>query len=254
MQRGQAGQHRIAGTAHLQSSMLSTLAFSGLSFSPTANSLTSGITHARRLSVVNMATIESIKARQIYDSRGNPTVEVDMVCDGVMSRASVPSGASTGAYEAVELRDGGDRGGQQGADHAGAVLQRDQRRLARGQQAAVPGVLCDPTGATTFKEGMLIGTEVYHTLSKILKKKFGGDATLIGDEGGFAPPCDSRSGIELVMEAIKEAGYEGKCTVGMDVAASEFKVKGRTGRDAKYDLGMWDAEAESASQDDGASS
>ena len=53
--------------------------------------------------------IESIKARQIYDSRGNPTVEVDMVVGGVMSRASVPSGASTGAYEAVELRDGGDR-------------------------------------------------------------------------------------------------------------------------------------------------
>jgi len=60
---------------------------------------------------------------------------------------------------------------------------------------------------------MLMGTEVYHTLSKILKKKFGGDATLIGDEGGFAPPCDSRSGIELVMEAIKAAGYEGKCKV-----------------------------------------
>ena len=66
--------------------------------------------------------------------------------------------------------------------------------------------------------------QVYHTLSKILKKKFGGDATLIGDEGGFAPPCDARSGIELVMEAIEQAGYAGKCTVGLDVAASEFKV------------------------------
>merc|ERR1719379_3211708 len=82
-----------------------------------------------------------------------------------------------------------------------------------------------PTGATSFKEGMLIGTEVYHTLSKILKKKFGGDATLIGDEGGFAPPCDCRSGLELVVEAIEQAGYTGKCTVGLDVAASEFKVK-----------------------------
>merc|ERR1719352_1010159 len=57
----------------------------------------------------SMAAIESVKARQIYDSRGNPTVEVDMVVGGIMSRASVPSGASTGAYEAVELRDGGDR-------------------------------------------------------------------------------------------------------------------------------------------------
>ena len=99
-----------------------------------------------------------------------------------------------------------------------------------------------PTGAKSFKEGMLIGTEVYHTLSKILKKKFGGDATLIGDEGGFAPPCDSRSGIELVMEAIELAGYKGKCTVGLDVAASEFKVKDSpAGDDARYDLGMWDA-------------
>merc|ERR1719331_60833 len=98
-----------------------------------------------------------------------------------------------------------------------------------------------PTGATSFKEGMLMGTEVYHTLSKILKKKFGGDATLIGDEGGFAPPCDARSGIELVMEAVKKAGYEGQCTVGLDVAASEFKVKGSpNGPDALYDLGMWD--------------
>merc|ERR1719201_762550 len=85
------------------------MTLSGFSFSPTATSLTSGIAHARRMSNLNMAAIESIRARQIYDSRGNPTVEVDMVVDGVLSRASVPSGASTGAYEAVELRDGGDR-------------------------------------------------------------------------------------------------------------------------------------------------
>ena len=102
-----------------------------------------------------------------------------------------------------------------------------------------------PTGATTFKEGMLIGTEVYHTLAKIIKKKYGGDATLIGDEGGFAPPCDCRSGLELVVEAIKAAGYEGKCTVGLDVAASEFKVKeSGQGADAVYDLGMWEAAAD----------
>jgi len=90
-----------------------------------------------------------------------------------------------------------------------------------------------------------MAAEVYHTLSKILKKKFGGDATLIGDEGGFAPPCDARSGIELVMEAIKQAGYEGKCTVGLDVAASEFKVKSSgEGDSAMYDLGMWDEASE----------
>jgi enolase len=90
---------------------------------------------------------------------------------------------------------------------------------------------------------MMIGTEVYHTLSKILKKKFGGDATLIGDEGGFAPPCDSRSGLELLMEAMEQSGHSGTCTVGLDVAASEFKVKASgEGAEAKYDFGMWDAQ------------
>jgi enolase len=98
-----------------------------------------------------------------------------------------------------------------------------------------------PVGAETFSEAMRIGAECYHTLKGIIKKKFGGDATLIGDEGGFAPPCDCRSGLELVVEAIKAAGYEGKCTVGLDVAASEFKVKeSGSGADAVYDLGMWD--------------
>jgi len=265
--------------------------------------------------------IESVKARQIYDSRGNPTVEVDLVAGGVLSRASVPSGASTGAYEAVELRDGGDRhmgkgvltavdnvnkvlapqlvgmdptdqaaidakmngldgtankgtvganailgvslaAAKAGAAAKGVPLYRHFADLAGNSQLMMP-VPCFnvinggshagnklpfqeyfviPTGAASFKEGMLIGTEVYHNLAKILKKKFGGDATLIGDEGGFAPPCDSRSGIELVMEAIDQAGYAGKCTVGLDVAASEFKVKDSpSGKDALYDLGMWDA-------------
>ena len=87
--------------------MLAISTFFGPSLVPGGNNLLS--TTAGRAGPMNMAAIESIKARQIYDSRGNPTVEVDMVCDGVLSRASVPSGASTGAYEAVELRDGGDR-------------------------------------------------------------------------------------------------------------------------------------------------
>jgi enolase len=92
---------------------------------------------------------------------------------------------------------------------------------------------------------MIMGTEVYHNLAKILKKKFGGDSTLIGDEGGFAPPCDAYSGLELVMEAITAAGYEGKCTVGLDVAASEFKVKDSgEGEAAVYDLGLWDESGE----------
>jgi enolase len=82
---------------------------------------------------------------------------------------------------------------------------------------------------------MVIGCEVYHALKKVIKTKFGLGATMIGDEGGFAPPCDNREGCELIMEAITVAGYEGKCTIGMDVAASEFKVKGPGGA-FKYDL------------------
>lgn len=250
------------------------------------------------------------------------SVQVDLFTEGgIMARAMVPSGASTGIYEAVELRDGdksrylgkgcltavanvntkinelvkgksvmdlaaldklmcdadgtpnkGNFGAnailgvsmaacKAGAEAAGVPLYKHIATIAGNDKLVLP-VPCFnvinggshagnklpfqeyfviPTGAETFKEGMLIGTEVYHNLAKILKKKFGGDATLIGDEGGFAPPCDSRSGIELVMEAIEKAGYLGSCKVGLDVAASEFKVKGSpNGKDAKYDLGMWD--------------
>merc|ERR1711967_43780 len=114
-----------------------------------------------------------------------------------------------------------------------------------GNKLAFQEYFVIPTGAETFTESMEIGCEIFHNLKSVIKKKFGGDATLIGDEGGFAPPCDSRSGIELVMEAIEQAGYSGKCTVGLDVAASEFKVKDSgTGADAVHDLGMWDAKPE----------
>ena len=89
----------------------------------------------------------------------------------------------------------------------------------------------------TFSLLSTVGCEVYHTLGKIIKAKFGGDATLIGDEGGFAPPCDNREGCELIMEALEKSGYTGKCTIGLDVAASEFKVKDQDGYDLdfKYD-------------------
>jgi enolase len=89
-----------------------------------------------------------------------------------------------------------------------------------------------PTGADTFSEGMEIGCEIFHNLKKIIKKKFGGGATLIGDEGGFAPPCDVESGLEMIMEASDAAGYLNKISVGLDVASSEFKVKGKD----QYDL------------------
>merc|ERR1712161_64683 len=106
-----------------------------------------------------------------------------------------------------------------------------------GNKLAFQEYFVIPSGAKSFREAMQIGCEVYHTLGKIIKAKFGGDATLIGDEGGFAPPCDNREGCELIMEAIKKAGYDGKCTIGLDVAASEFKVKDEDGYDLdfKYD-------------------
>merc|ERR1712066_707936 len=109
-----------------------------------------------------------------------------------------------------------------------------------GNKLAFQEYFVVPLGADSFSEAIRIGCEVYHTLKGIIKKKFGGDATLIGDEGGFAPPCDARGGCELVMEAIKKAGYEDKCKIGMDVAASEFKVEGED----CYDLGLWYPEAE----------
>jgi len=270
------------------------------------------------LSAITATTIKTVHAREILDSRGNPTVEVEVTTDNGLFRASVPSGASTGAYEAYELRDGGDRylgkgclkavanvndvlgpavcgmdpTDQRGIDEAmikidgtanksnlganailgislaaskagaaanGIPLYAHYAKLAgnneekftmpipcfnvinggshAGNKLAFQEYFVIPTGAKSFKEAMQIGCEVYHTLGKIIKAKFGGDATLIGDEGGFAPPCDNREGCELIMEAIAKAGYEGMCTIGLDVAASEFKVNGEDAYDLdfKYD-------------------
>jgi len=273
-------------------------------------------------SISGGAFIKGIKAREILDSRGNPTVEVEICTEGgICASAIVPSGASTGIYEACELRDG-DKGryvgkgclkavnnvnstlasalkgfdvtDQQGLDAkmieldgtpnksklgANAILGVSMAackaaamvkciplyqhigELAGNSQAITLPVPCFnvvnggshagnklafqeyfivPIGASSYKEALRIGAECYHTLKGIIKKKFGGDATSVGDEGGFAPPCDARGGCELVMEAIKKAGYEDKCKIGMDVAASEFKVECQD----CYDLGLWYPEAE----------
>jgi len=277
-----------------------------------------GLVSASKTSLGMASTIKGIHAREILDSRGNPTVEVDMTTDDGTFTASVPSGASTGAYEAYELRDGGDRylgkgclkavanvndilgpalcgmdpADQRGIDEAmikmddtanksnlganailgislaaskagaaakGIPLYAHYANLAgnkdekftmpipcfnvinggshAGNKLAFQEYFVIPTGAKSFKEAMQIGCEVYHTLGKIIKAKFGGDATLIGDEGGFAPPCDNREGCELIMEALKQTGYEDKCKIGLDVAASEFKVEGEDAYDLdfKYD-------------------
>ena len=261
------------------------------------------------------STIDGVKAREVLDSRGNPTVEVEVTTELGTYRASVPSGASTGIHEACELRDGGKRYMGKGClkavanvvevlgplvkgmdvtqqrDIDAAMIDKDgspnkvnlganailgvslavakagaaskgvplYRHLAdvagnneplvlpvpafnvinggshAGNKLAFQEYFVIPDGAESFAESMQIGCEVYHNLKKIIKKKYGGDATLIGDEGGFAPPVDARSGIEVLMEAIDVAGYSGKCSVGLDVAASEFKVEGED----CYDLGLF---------------
>uniref|UniRef100_A0A0E0M5T9 phosphopyruvate hydratase n=1 Tax=Oryza punctata TaxID=4537 RepID=A0A0E0M5T9_ORYPU len=250
------------------------------------------------------ATIVSVKARQIFDSRGNPTVEVDVCCsDGTFARAAVPSGASTGVYEALELRDGGSdylgKGVSKAVDNVNSVIapaligkdptsqaeldnfmvqQLDgtknewgwcKQKLGANAILAVSLAVCKagaiikkiplyqhianlagnkqlvlpvpafnefmilPTGAASFKEAMKMGVEVYHNLKSVIKKKYGQDATNVGDEGGFAPNIqENKEGLELLKTAIEKAGYTGKVVIGMDVAASEFY----NDKDKTYDL------------------
>lgn len=89
-----------------------------------------------------------------------------------------------------------------------------------------------PTGFNSFKESLQAGAEVYHTLQKIIKKKYGIDATNVGDEGGFAPPTREEDSLILLKEAIQSAGHEGKIDIGLDCASSEFFVPEQN----KYDL------------------
>ena len=247
--------------------------------------------------------IEKIHAREILDSRGNPTVECEVTLEnGVMGRAAVPSGASTGENEALELRDG-DKGRYLGKGVLKAVENVnniiapalkgdcvfDQRgldmkmleldgtptksklganailsvSLAAAQAAAkalnIPlyryiggcnsytmplpmmnivngGARSDapsafqefmigPVGATSIKEAVRMGAEVFHNLAKLLKAR--GLSTAVGDEGGFAPNFNGiEDALDTIMEAIKAAGYEpGKdVRIAMDCAASEFAV------------------------------
>jgi enolase len=251
-----------------------------------------------------MSAITDLVGREIIDSRGNPTVEVDITTTDGCFTASVPSGASTGIYEAVELRDGGKRymgkgvlkavsnvnteikaallgkdatdqraiddamlaldgtpnkgnlganailgvslaASKAGAADKGIPLWKHYADLAgngnpdtlpvpcfnvinggehAGNKLAFQEFFVIPTGASSFSESMEIGCEVFHNLKGVIKKKFGGDATLIGDEGGFAPPCDVESGLEMIMEAADLAGYTDKVSVGLDVAASEVRT------------------------------
>ncbi|MEV2219249.1 MULTISPECIES: phosphopyruvate hydratase [Nocardia] len=251
-----------------------------------------------------MAIIEQVGAREILDSRGNPTVEVEIALDdGTLTRAAVPSGASTGEHEAVELRDGGERYGGKGVQKAvegvldeiapaviglDAVEQRtvdqvlldldgtpDKSRLGanallgvslavaraaaessglelfrylggpnahvlpvpmmnilNGGAHADSGVdvqefMVAPIGATTFKESLRWGAEVYHALKSVLKSK--GLSTGLGDEGGFAPSvAGTKEALDLIGVAIAKTGLKlgTDVALALDVAATEFYTAG----------------------------
>ena len=206
-----------------------------------------------------MAFVDAVIAREILDSRGNPTVEVEVgLTDGSVGRAAVPSGASTGAFEAYELRDGEDRYLGKGVlkavdavfDELGPAIDdisADDQRLIDAALIATDGTdnksmmniinggahadtgvdiqefMAVPLGAETFSEGLRWGVEVYHALKALLKEK--GLTTALGDEGGFAPDLPSNAeALDLILEAIKRAGFEpGRdIALALDVASSEF--------------------------------
>jgi len=258
-----------------------------------------------------MQTIQSVKAREILDSRGNPTVEVDLTLkDGSFGRASVPSGASTGSHEAVELRDKEERYGGKGVAHAVLNVNTPIAQAILGKkfnQSSLDKTLIDldgtpnkgklganailgvslafahamaksektplyeyfrkisgtkekmslpvplmnvlnggkhaenstdlqefmivPLGAPTFKEALRYGAETFHALKKILAgKKM---STSVGDEGGYAPSLASNeAAIEVIIEAIKKAGY----TPGIDIAIAIDAAATELYEGGKYNL------------------
>ena len=272
--------------------------------------------------------IQKINAREILDSRGNPTVEVEILAEenkifgkgrSIKAWSAVPSGASTGDFEAVELRDGNQKrykgkgvltaiknikeeiapvlegvsvleqkeidqrmieldgtknkarlganailGVSMAVARLGAITHNqklfeyiaeladvDISKLSitrpffniinggkhAGNQIAFQESMISPN-LGTFAENYRAGSEIYHTLQKILKSKFGGVATLLGDEGGFAPNDFQRENeaLDILVQAIAEAGYEKRVDIALDVAASEFY------QDGKYNLGFKMAE------------
>ena len=261
-----------------------------------------------------MSVIESVYAREVLDSRGNPTVEVEVVLEsGAEGRAIVPSGASTGAFEAVELRDGDKsrylgKGTQTAVDNVNNIIAEELEGMESTDQPGIDALLIEldgthnkgklganailgvsmavarasaeelglplfqyiggvnakqlpvpmmnilnggehadnsvdvqefmilPVGAPTFKEGLRMGAEVFHSLKKVLSER--GLACGVGDEGGFAPNLGSnREALELIVEAIEKAGYEpGKdVMLGLDVAATEMYDKETKLYDLKHE-------------------
>jgi enolase len=248
-----------------------------------------------------MTYIEDIFAREVLDSRGNPTVEAEVLLeDGSFGRAIVPSGASTGSYEAVELRDGDDgrfmgKGVQNAVDSINEVIAPELIGWDAKDQVGVDKLMIDldgthnkgklganailavslavakaaaesselplykyiggvnartlpvpmmnilnggehadnnvdiqefmivPTGANSFREGLRMGTEIFHNLKAVLKEKKLN--TAVGDEGGFAPNLNSNEeAIQVIVEAIKKSGYAPgeDVKIALDVAATEI--------------------------------
>lgn len=256
-----------------------------------------------------MSAIVDIIGREILDSRGNPTVECDVLLEsGAMGRAAVPSGASTGSREAIELRDGDasrylGKGVLRAVENLNTEISEALMGLDAQEQTFVDRTLIDldgtesksrlganailaasmavaraaaddsglslyryfggsgpmampvpmmnvinggahanntldlqefmilPIGATSFRESLRMGAEVFHALKALLHKQ--GMSTAVGDEGGFAPNvANHEAAIQLILQAITEAGYEAgsQIALGLDCASSEFY------RDGKYHL------------------
>lgn len=253
-----------------------------------------------------MGQIANIHAREIIDSRGNPTIEVEVtLASGFVGRAAVPSGASTGENEALELRDGDKsrylgKGVLKAVNNVNTIIAKELIGMDAFDQVAIDKKMIEldgtktkaklganailgvslatakaaaellgmplyryiggtnakvlpvpmmniinggshsdapiafqefmirPVGAKSFKEGLRMGAEVFHSLKAIIKAK--GLSTAVGDEGGFAPKFSggTEEALDSVMEAIKKAGYKpgSDVTIALDCAASEFYKDG----------------------------
>lgn len=252
-----------------------------------------------------MSKIKRVVAREVLDSRGNPTVEVDIVTEKTCASAIVPSGASTGRHEALELRDNdkkrySGRGVLKAAGNVNKIIFKKIVGLNCEDQDKIDKLMIDEDGTDnksnlggnailgvsmavckaaateknvplfqyikdisnvksnkflmpvpqlnimnggkhaglkndiqehmiipvkfhSFSEALMAGVEVYHELGKLLKNKFGAQATLLGDEGGFVPRLDNvQKRLGLIDEAINNTGYKNKIFMALDCAASEF--------------------------------
>ncbi|MBN4047246.1 phosphopyruvate hydratase [bacterium AH-315-P13] len=252
-----------------------------------------------------MSLIKNIRARQIFDSRGNPTVEVDVQTEnGFIGRAAVPSGASTGEHEAVELRDGGNaylgKGVLKAVDNVNNIIANELLGISVFEQEHIDKLMIDldgtpnksklganailgvslavakagakelglplykhiggvnantlpvpmmniinggshsdapiafqefmvmPVKAKSFTHAMQMGTEIFHSLKKVLHNR--GLSITVGDEGGFAPTLDgTEDALETIAKAVENAGYKlgDEVMIALDCAAAEFYVDGK---------------------------